>query len=162
MVVVIFPLLSKVDELRHILPYLLNAPRSCFDLRFFTFPKPGIYLKKRWYMNMINKFQTHVFKIGLTRALLGLWIFHRLLGGGAFERPPPMISAPGRCREKRKAAFESSRKIISKSFQSFFVSGQNCGLQGSKFQNFPKRFFDNKIFNFKDRATNLIPLCFSR
>ena len=25
----------------------------------------------------------------LTRALLGLWIFHRLLGGGAFERPPP-------------------------------------------------------------------------
>ena len=25
---------------------------------------------------------------GLTRALLGLWIFHRLLGGGAFERPP--------------------------------------------------------------------------
>ena len=21
--------------------------------------------------------------------LLGLWIFHRLLGGGAFERPPP-------------------------------------------------------------------------
>ena len=26
----------------------------------------------------------------LTRALLGLWISHRLLGGGgAFERPPP-------------------------------------------------------------------------
>ena len=99
---------------------------------------------------------------GLTRALLGLWIFHRLLGGGAFERPPPMISAPGRRREKRKAAFESSRKIISKSFRSFFGSGQNWGLQGSKFQNFPKRFFDNKIFNFKDRATNLIPLCLSR
>ena len=45
-------------------------------------------------------------------------------GGGAFERPP-MISAPGRRREKRKAAFESSRKIISKSFRSFFGSGQN-------------------------------------
>ena len=82
-------------------------------------------------------------------------------GGGAFERPP-MISAPGRRREKRKAAFESSRKIISKSFRSFFGPGQNWGLQGSKFQNFPKRFFDNKIFNFKDRATNLIPLCLSR
>ena len=82
-------------------------------------------------------------------------------GGGAFERPP-MISAPGRCREKWKAAFESSRKIISKSFRSFFGSGQNWGLQGSKFQNFPKRFFDNKIFHFKDRATNLIPLCLSR
>ena len=83
-------------------------------------------------------------------------------GGGAFERPPPMISAPGRRREKRKTAFESSRKIISKSFRSYFCSGQNWGLQGSKFQNFPKRFFDNKIFNFKDRATNLIPLCLSR
>ena len=46
-------------------------------------------------------------------------------GGGAFERPPPMISAPGRRREKRKAAFESSRKIILKSFRSFFGSGQN-------------------------------------
>ena len=45
-------------------------------------------------------------------------------GGGAFERPP-MISASGRRREKRKAAFESSRKIISKSFRSFFGSGQN-------------------------------------
>ena len=56
-------------------------------------------------------------KILLTRALLGLWIFHRLLGGGGGRLnapPPPMISAPGRRREKRKAAFESSRKIISK------------------------------------------------
>ena len=68
--------------------------------------------------------------------------------GGAFERPP-MISAPGRRREKRKAAFESSRKIISKSFSvHFFGSDQNWGHQGSKFQNFPKRFFDNKIVNF--------------
>ena len=82
--------------------------------------------------------------------------------GGGRLNAPPMISAPGRRREKRKAAFESSRKIILKSFRSFFCSGQNWGLQGSKFQNFPKRFFDNKIFNFKDRATNLIPLCLSR
>ena len=73
-----------------------------------------------------------------------------------------MISAPGCRREKRKAAFESSRKIISKSFRSFFVSGQNWGLQGSKFKNFPKRFFDDKIFNFKGRATILIPSCLSR
>ena len=46
-------------------------------------------------------------------------------GGGRLNAPPPMISAPGRRREKQKAAFESSRKIISKSFRSFFVSGQN-------------------------------------
>ena len=66
--------------------------------------------------------------------------FPPLAGGEAFERPPPMISAPGRRREKRKAAFESSRKIISKSFRSFFGSGQNWGHQGSKFQNFPNGF----------------------
>ena len=83
-------------------------------------------------------------------------------GGGVWTPPPPMISAPGRRREKRKAAFESSRKIISKSFQSFFSSGQNWGHQGPKFQNFPKRFFDNKIVNFKGRAMNLIPSCLSR
>ena len=59
---------------------------------------------------------------GLTRALLGLWIFHRLLGGGRLNAPP-MISAPGHRREKQKAAFESWRKIISKSFRSYFGSG---------------------------------------
>ena len=49
--------------------------------------------------------------VPLTRALLGLWIFHRLLGGGGvWTPPPPMISAPGRRREKRKAAFEKLAK----------------------------------------------------
>ena len=61
-------------------------------------------------------------------------------GGGRLNAPPPMISAPGRRREKRKAEFESSRKIISKSFRSFFGSGQNWGHQGSKFQKFSKCF----------------------
>ena len=97
----------------------------------------------------------------LTRALLVLWIFHDLLGGGVWT-PPPSISAPAHRRTKRKTAFESSRKIISKSFRSFFGSGQKWGHQGSKFQNFPKRFLDDKIFNFKDRATILIPSCLSR
>ena len=98
----------------------------------------------------------------LTRALLGLWIFHRLLGGGgAFERPPHDRSAPGRRREKRKAAFESSRKIISKSFLSFFLRSKLRSPR-VKISKFSKRFFDNKIFNFKGRATNLIPSCLSR
>ena len=114
-------------------------------------PWGNIVLKKNKYRNWND----------LTRDLLGLWIFHRLLGGGAFERPP-MISAPGRRREKRKAAFESSRKSISKSFRPFFCSCQNWGPQGSKFQNFPKRFFDDHIFNFNGRATNLTPSCLSR
>ena len=60
-------------------------------------------------------------------------------GGGRLNAPPPMISAPGRRREKRKAAFESSRKIISKSFRSFFFAQVKIGVsrgQNSKiFQN---------------------------
>ena len=64
-------------------------------------------------------------------------------GGGVWTPPPPSISAPAHRRTKRKTAFETSRKIISKSFRSFFSSGQNWGHQGSKFQNFPKRFLDD-------------------
>ena len=45
-------------------------------------------------------------------------------GGGVFEHPPS-ISAPAHRRTKRKTAFESSRKIVSKSFRSFFGSSQN-------------------------------------
>ena len=51
-----------------------------------------------------------------------------------FEHPPS-ISAPAHCRTKRKTAFESSRKIISKSFRSFLAQvkievtrGQNCKI----------------------------------
>ena len=63
-------------------------------------------------------------------------------GGGRLNAP--MISAPGRRREKRKAAFESSRKIISKSFRSFFGSGQNCGLHGSKLKKIQNGFSTTK------------------
>ena len=117
-----------------------------------------------WYEDSVS-FQTDVIQLPccghLTRALLGLWIFHRLLGGGAFEHSP-MISAPGRRREKQKAAFESSRKSHFEIISVIFGSGQNWGHQGSKFQNFPKRFFDNKIVNFTGRATHLTPSCLSR
>ena len=88
----------------------------------------------------------------LTRALLGLWISHRLLGGGgAFERPP---------WSRLLVAVEKNERQRSKAREKSF--GQNWGHQGSKFQNFPKRFFDNKIFNFKGSATNVIPSCLSR
>ena len=80
--------------------------------------------------------------------------------GGCLSTPPS-ISAPGHRRTKRRTAFESSRKIVSKSFRSFFGSGQNWGYQGSKFQNFPKRFLDDKIINFNGRTTILIPSCWS-
>ena len=38
--------------------------------------------------------------VDLTRARLGLWIFHHLLGGGVFEHPPPRLSRPLRIVEQ--------------------------------------------------------------
>ena len=70
---------------------------------------------------------------GLTRAPLALQIFHHLLGGGGVRAPlPPSISAPIGRREKRKKAFVSSSKMITKLFQSIFHLSQNCGPQGQK------------------------------
>ena len=74
----------------------------------------------------------------LTRALLGLWIFHHLLGG---VWTPPSISAPTHRRAIRKTAFESSLKIILKLLRSFLSSGQNWGHQKSKGQIWPNWFF---------------------
>ena len=76
------------------------------------------------------------------RALLGLWIFHRLLGGGgAFKRPPPMISAPGRCREKRKAAFDSSRKNYFEIISVIFWLRSKLRSTGVKIPKFSKTVF---------------------
>ena len=49
----------------------------------------------------------------LTRALMGLLIFHDLMGGLS---PPPRNSAPRSRSEKPKSAFEASSKIITKVF----------------------------------------------
>ena len=73
-----------------------------------------------------------------------------------------MVSAPGRRSEKRKPAFESSRKIISKLFQSFLDQVKIEVTRGQCSNNFQKGFFDDKIFNFKGRATILIPSYLSR
>ena len=62
-------------------------------------------------------------------------------GGGRLNAPPPMISAPGRRREKRKAAFESSRKIISKSFRVIFLLRSKLGSPGVKIPKFSKTVF---------------------
>ena len=53
----------------------------------------------------------------LTRALLGLRIFHRQLGGGVWTPPPPMISAPGRRRKKNESRRSKARE---KSFRNHF------------------------------------------
>ena len=96
----------------------------------------------------------------LTRALLGLWIFHHLMGGclntPRLSRLLRIVEQNGKRRSKARE--KSFRNHIGH----FFGSGQNWGHQGSKFQNFLKRFLDNKIFNFKGRATILIPSCLPR
>ena len=86
----------------------------------------------------------------LTRALLGLWIFHRLLGGGGrLNAPPPMISAPGRRREKQKAAFQSSRKIFSKSFRHFLAQVKIEVSRGQNSKIFQNGFSTIKSLNLK-------------
>ena len=104
----------------------------------------------------------------LTEWFLIMWCCWGL-GRGKWGLP---VDKKGECAEKRlgtsvvekkrKAAFESSRQIISKSFQSFFVSGQNWGHQGLKFKKKIRKVFDDKIFNVKGKATILIPSCLSR
>ena len=58
-------------------------------------------------------------------------------GGGVFEHSPS-ISAPAHRRTKRKTAFESSRKIISKSYRSFLAQVKikvTMGQNSKIFQN---------------------------
>ena len=61
-------------------------------------------------------------------------------GGGVFEHPPS-ISAPAHRRIKRKTAFESSRKIISKTFRSFFWLRSKLRSPGVKIPKFSKTVF---------------------
>ena len=91
----------------------------------------------------------------------GRHLFHHLLGG-CLNTPTPRLSRLLRIVEQNgKRRLKAREKIISKSFRSFFGSGQNWGHQASKFQNFPKPILDGKIFHFKGRATILIPSCLS-
>ena len=67
----------------------------------------------------------------LTLAVLVVWIFHRVLGGGGVFTPPPSNSAPELRSDMRQAAFESSSKISKKVHRSFLSSGQRSGHQRS-------------------------------
>ena len=102
----------------------------------------------------------------LTRALLGLWIFHRLLGG-SLKAPPPWSRLLVAVEKKRKATFESSRKIISKSFQSFLAQfkievsrGQNSKIFQNGFSTIKslflkvtQRFWYHRVCLVKARRT---------
>ena len=75
----------------------------------------------------------------LTRALLGLWIFHRLLGGGgAFERPPPwsrlLVAVEKNERQRSKAREKSFRNHLGH-FLAQVKIGVSRGQNSKIFQN---------------------------
>ena len=67
----------------------------------------------------------------LTLAVLVVWTFLGVLGGGRFYAQPPSNSAPEVRSDIRQAAFESSSKITKKVLRSFLRSGQRSGQQRS-------------------------------
>ena len=66
-------------------------------------------------------------------------------GGGVFELSPS-TSAPIGHREKRKKAFESSSKMITKVFRSIFRLCQNCDPMAKKL----------RIFRVFSRLSNIV------
>ena len=134
-----------------------SASETCLRFQENTFGKFDFF---DLFDLTLNRF-SHFFSFKLTAPCWASGFSTTCWGGGGCLNTPPSISVSAHRRTKRETAFKSSRKIILKSFRSFFCSGQNWGHQGSKFQNFPKRFLDDKIFNFKGKATILIPSCLS-
>ena len=70
-------------------------------------------------------------------------------GGGCLNTPPPSISAPAHRRTKRKTAFESSRKIISKSFRSFLAQVKIEVTRGQNSKIFQNGFWTIKSLTLK-------------
>ena len=75
----------------------------------------------------------------LTRALLGLWISHRLLGGGAFEHPPPpwsrLLFAVEKNERQRSKAREKSFRNHFGHFLAQVKIGVSRGQNSKIFQN---------------------------
>ena len=92
---------------------------------------PGSPVQKGW----TNNLERHVGT--LTRALLGLWISHRLLGG-AFERPPPwsrlMVVVEKNERHRSKAREKSFRNHFGH-FWAQVKIGVSRGQNSKIFQN---------------------------
>ena len=69
--------------------------------------------------------KTHYQLVARELASAGQVLGANYAGPGVFEHPPPPSNSASSCRsEKRKNAFESSSKIMTNRFRSFFVSGQ--------------------------------------
>ena len=98
---------------------------------------------------------------GLTRALMGLWIFHHLLGGGCLNilrlsRLLRIVEQNGKRHSKAR------EKSFRNHFGHFLAHVKNKVTRGQNPKKKSKWFLDDKIFNFKGRATILIPSCLSR
>ena len=85
MVVIIFKLKSLGGaKSRQILDFWLKI-----DIRFIFLLYVSILIHISYQLKVKLKGSYFIpIPFELTRALLGLWIFHRLLGGGAFKRRP--------------------------------------------------------------------------
>ena len=74
----------------------------------------------------------------LTRALLGLWIFHRLLGGGGVWKPPPwsrlLVAVEKNERQRSKAREKSFRNHLDH-FLAQVKIGVSRGQNSKIFQN---------------------------
>ena len=74
----------------------------------------------------------------LTRALLGLWIFHRLLGGGRLNAPPPwsrlLVAVEKNQRQRSKAREKSFRNHFGHFFAQVKI-GVSRGQNSKIFQN---------------------------
>ena len=99
----------------------------------------------------------------LTHALLGLWIFPPPAGGRVFEHPPPpRLSRLLRIVEQNgKQRSKAREKSFRNHFGHFLAQVKIEVTRGQNSKIFQNGFYD-KIFNFKGRATILIPSCLSR
>ena len=81
----------------------------------------------------------------LTRALLGLWIFHHLLGGGVFEHPPPRLSRLLRIvKQNEKRCSKAHEKSFRNNFGHFL---SQVKIEVTRGQN--SKIFQNDFWTIK-------------
>ena len=120
--------------------------------KILSYPKKRVYVVELHTSNTYTKFQSNIFI--LTSALMGLWIFHDLMGG-CWD--PPCNSSP-RCRsEKPKTAFKSSSEIIAKVIRSIFRYSQYRGHQRSSKVKFSEILFFSEMYHYLRKYSSWEP-----
>ena len=108
-----------------------------------------------------NTRRSTVALFNLTRALMGLWIFHQLLGGGGCLNTPRLSRLLRIVEQNVKRRSKPREKSFRNHFSHFLAQVKIEVSRGQNSKNF-KTVLDDEIFNFKGRATILIPSCLSR